>query len=248
MRNILNIDLLKTPYELGYTNEGNVSNSILLCISIPDIVNPYIEVTGVDSSTSITDILTIENNQIEYEIPFNDYKDSGTFKIRVLADNYTSDYITFNIQDNLTANDSVIVKLDNDNYLIRKMSGSATTEIYPIGSIYLSINEVNPSIYFGGIWEQIKDTFLLACGNTYEAGEVGGEAEHTLTIAEMPSHGHSHGFDQVAYNKQAGTNGLATLNNSGGYVTGGVIHPNGGGEAHNNMPPYLAVYMWKRIK
>lgn len=119
--------------------------------------------------------------------------------------------------------------------------------LYPIGSIYLSVNEADPSELFGGTWEQIKDTFLLASGDTYEAGATGGEAEVTLTIDEMPKHGHSHGFDQVAYNKQAGTNGLATLNNSGGYVTGGIIHPNGGDKPHNNMPPYLAVYMWKRI-
>ena len=119
--------------------------------------------------------------------------------------------------------------------------------IYPIDSIYISTNDTNPESIFGGKWEQIKDTFLLASGDIYEAGTTGGEAEHTLTVQEMPSHGHSHGFDQLAYNKQAGTNGLATLNNSGGYVTGGIIHPNGGGQAHNNMPPYLTVHMWKRI-
>lgn len=120
-------------------------------------------------------------------------------------------------------------------------------QIYPIGSIYLSVDSTDPSLRFGGGWERIQDTFLLACGQTYEAGATGGEATHTLTISEMPSHGHSHGFDQVAYNKQAGTNGFATINNSGGYISGSIIHPNGGGQPHNNMPPYLAVYMWKRV-
>ena len=63
--------------------------------------------------------------------------------------------------------------------------------IYPIGSIYLSVNSVDPSTIFGGTWEQIKDTFLLSGGDTYSIGSTGGEATHTLTIDEMPSHNHS---------------------------------------------------------
>ena len=67
--------------------------------------------------------------------------------------------------------------------------------IYPIGSIYMSVNNVNPSTVFGGTWEQIKDKFLLACGDTYNNGATGGEATHTLTSDEMPSH--NHGYDKA---------------------------------------------------
>ena len=63
--------------------------------------------------------------------------------------------------------------------------------IYPIGSIYLSVNSVDPSTLFGGTWEKIKDKFLLSDGDTYSIGSTGGEATHTLTIDEMPSHDHS---------------------------------------------------------
>ena len=67
--------------------------------------------------------------------------------------------------------------------------------VYPVGSIYLSINGVNPANLFGfGTWEQIKDRFLLAAGDTYQAGSIGGEAEHTLTELEMPAHDHE--FDR----------------------------------------------------
>lgn len=62
--------------------------------------------------------------------------------------------------------------------------------VYPIGSIYISVSTVSPSELLGGTWEQIKDTFLLSAGDIYSAGESGGEAEHTLTIDEMPSHNH----------------------------------------------------------
>ena len=62
--------------------------------------------------------------------------------------------------------------------------------MYPVGSIYLSINSINPGILFGGTWEQIKDSFLLAAGDIHEAGEIGGEETHTLTVEEIPSHTH----------------------------------------------------------
>lgn len=63
-------------------------------------------------------------------------------------------------------------------------------DIYPIGSIYMNINNINPEIVFGGQWEQIQDKFLLAAGSTYTGGDTGGEATHTLTVAEMPNHNH----------------------------------------------------------
>lgn len=64
-------------------------------------------------------------------------------------------------------------------------------KIYPIGAIYMSINSTDPGTLFGGTWERIKDTFLLSAGDTYSAGATGGEATHTLTVDEMPSHTHS---------------------------------------------------------
>ena len=114
--------------------------------------------------------------------------------------------------------------------------------IYPVGSIYMSVNNVSPSTLFGGTWEQIKDTFLLASGTNYATGTTGGEATHTLTIDEMPSHNHRQ------YNKYR--------SNTGSYSSfGGTANSNqvdrytdntGGGQAHNNMPPYLVVNVWKR--
>lgn len=63
--------------------------------------------------------------------------------------------------------------------------------IYPVGSIYISINNTNPTILFGGTWEQIEDVFLLGCGKR-SAGEIGGEEVHQLTVDEMPAHSHSY--------------------------------------------------------
>ena len=115
--------------------------------------------------------------------------------------------------------------------------------IYPVGSIYMSANNVSPANLFGGTWQQIKDKFLLSAGDTYNAGDEGGEATHILTIDEMPSHNHTWGW------KSSAASGNNTWNSAGSDKTGSssdVIGNTGGGKPHNNMPPYLAVFMWKR--
>lgn len=149
--------------------------------------------------------------------------------------------------------------------------------IYPIGSIYLSVNNTNPGTMFGGIWEQIKDKFLLASGDNYTNGTTGGEASHILTVGEMPRHNHI--FSQTSCSNSgdhthvvgadkdggAGSNRYTvhiTSNNtaigqgfspiSGGagnhtHSITGNISEKGDNLSHNNMPPYLAVCIWHRI-
>ena len=124
--------------------------------------------------------------------------------------------------------------------------------IYPVGSIYISVNSTNPSTYYGGTWVQIKDRFLLACGSTYSNGATGGEATHKLIEDEIPSHTHSYNKNvNPAYETVfiSGNSTAGMTSQGGGYgLTSGYasIGNTGGGKAHNNMPPYLAVYVWKR--
>lgn len=136
--------------------------------------------------------------------------------------------------------------------------------IYPVGSFYISWKSTNPATLFGGTWEQIQGKFLLGMSSSYPAGSQGGEAEHTLTEAEMPSHvGHMlSNFADSGYTDRGGdTNsyyfnsnnvaGLTKYNNRPWKVVDGnetvmVGTSRGGGQAHNNMPPYLSVYIWKR--
>ncbi len=119
---------------------------------------------------------------------------------------------------------------------------------FPVGSIYLSMTNINPSTYFGGTWELIKDRFLLGAGGAYSVGTTGGEKTHKLTISEMPSHTHAQrcrgtGSDIAASGSAIGAEFLGTSSNSIGstFSTGGSV-------AHNNMPPYIAVYVWRRTK
>ena len=120
--------------------------------------------------------------------------------------------------------------------------------IYPIGSIYMSVNDMNPSLFIGGIWEQIEDRFLLACGSTYTNGATGGEATHTLTINEMPKHKHDLSYRTgIIQTGSSGTYYFDVRTSGNWYTNSPSFKESGGGASHNNMPPYLAVYMWKRI-
>ena len=121
--------------------------------------------------------------------------------------------------------------------------GGVLLSAYPVGSIYMSVSSTDPGTLFGGTWERIQDVFLLAAGSAYAAGSTGGEASHKLTVSEMPSHSHS--FDTYsgggAMGKVCGSEELNTKRTVTTKATGG-------GGAHNNMPPYLAVYVWKRVE
>lgn len=142
-----------------------------------------------------------------------------------------------------------------------KLGGKTLAEImlahYPVGAVYISANSTSPASLFGGTWESIGGRFLLGADATYTAGSTGGEATHKLTVSEMPTH--QHNSVKVAQNyltawatENAGSsNGfeLSSLFKSGlednlNKFSGDY---SGGGQPHNNLPPYLAVYMWERV-
>lgn len=119
--------------------------------------------------------------------------------------------------------------------------------IYPIGSIYMSINKTNPANLFGGEWEQIKDVFLLSAGDKHKVGDTGGEETHKLTVKELPEHNHAIGVDKDAVYSGSGGSWSVHDNGVSGAQSNVWTGGQGNNEAHNNMPPYLTVYMWKRI-
>ena len=156
--------------------------------------------------------------------------------------------------------------MDSEFHASLKKNGSnipSILEIYPIGSIYLSVNSTNPSSLFGGTWVQLKDRFLLGAGSSYSNGATGGSATHTLTVDQMPSHTHTQN-SHTHTGRFKGFSGISTSTNGWYFgrriisedsydgtaqTTNGTTATNqntGGGQAHNNMPPYLVVYMWKR--
>lgn len=192
---------------------------------------------------------------------------------------------------------------------------SLIDKVYPIGSVYISFNNVDPSTFIGGTWQQIQDVFLLAAG-TKTAGTTGGEETHKLGLNEIPSHNHTFTGSKgnTANNSANHTHSIPSLSGTtnttgshthtdgdtwttlkgtnisysdGGITTqvdwgdkcstsssgshshtvttnaantgansaahyheftpNGSISNSGGSSSHNNMPPYIAVYMWQRI-
>lgn len=125
--------------------------------------------------------------------------------------------------------------------------------VYPVGSIYMSVNSTNPGTLFGGTWERIMERFLFGCGDErYPAGHTGGEEQHLLTVEEMPSHKHAMAYGPDPSGNSTGfaygiAAGSATNSAGGrGYASNLGTFSSGSGWAHNNMPPYLCVYIWKR--
>lgn len=148
---------------------------------------------------------------------------------------------TFNLPE---INDEEVSTMDT--WSSKKITEMIFEMTYPVGKILYTTRAEDPSTYLGGgTWQQIKDKFLLGAGDTYEAGSEGGEAKHILTIEEMPSHTHGL-YSRAAY--AGGGTYIAHCNaNNASEDYNYVTDSKGGGEAHNNMPPYKTVYIWERI-
>lgn len=151
-------------------------------------------------------------------------------------------------KDMTTANNSIATLADKDKELaesdtaLQNQIKKYWQTVYPVGAIYLSLMGTNPETLFGGTWTQIKDRFLLGAGDLYTAGSTGGEAFHTLTVDEIPSHSHGVKLDSAA--TASGTNYARIA--SDGTATNNLLSETGGSKPHNNMPPFHTVYVWRR--
>ena len=195
----------------------------------------------------------------EYEVEFS------------VADKLTTDTLNILIQKGLGVieiGDSLVNingKLtQNDNYVCS----------YAIGDLYITTSATNNpnNLYPGTTWQQIKDKFLLACGDTYTNGSSGGQASHThttgdhkLTTSEIPSHSHPQNWissdgniNAYVANKSGNAQGVYRASQTAWYnsgkqrvntdaVGGNAVHNHGATGSASNLPPYLAVYVWKRI-
>ena len=132
---------------------------------------------------------------------------------------------------------------------------AALDSIYPVGAIYTAITSGSPATVFGGTWVSFgqgrvmvghddaasPDTDFVASSTDGSSVLVGGAKTHTLDVTEIPSH--THGF--TAFQTTSGSN-----NRTGGGAlsasASGTTAATGDGGAHNNLQPYVVVYMWKR--
>ena len=176
------------------------------------------------------------------------------------ASNYLSNndkkYIAKYIENEITGCDlteavnSLTDSTDNNNLFL---------DMYPVGSIYTSVNSVNPGTIFGGTWIEYGAGRTLVGVDTTQTEfdtveKTGGEKTHTLTVSEIPSHSHSGihwstptGKEWSDVNTGSSKDGYGlTVSASKISTTSWVTGNTGGGAAHNNLQPYITVYMWKR--
>lgn len=137
-------------------------------------------------------------------------------------------------------------------------------KVYPIGSIYMNLtNPDNPATYLGGgTWESFgQGRILIGAGTgnddttemTFSAGSTGGEYNHALINNELPSHAHGVYIQNTVGNPQAFAPKwtIALPNSWQQYKADTTLFaPSsqavGGNQSHNNIQPYITVYMWKR--
>lgn len=123
-------------------------------------------------------------------------------------------------------------------------------QAHPVGSYYWSSQPTDPASLFGGTWEQIEDKFVFAASGQHPAGETGGEEKHTLTVDEIPSHNHSHntseGGNLEVLEDGGSVAGFYAQWGYGKQDSGIYTAKTGGNQPHNNMPPYIVAYCWRR--
>lgn len=125
--------------------------------------------------------------------------------------------------------------------------------IYPVGSIYMSVNATNPSKLFGGTWVawgtgRVPVGVDAADSDFLASEKTGGEKTHELSINEMPSHTHANYAKRTNVTINSSGNTIISCHRSNtGASTGDNIGKTGSNAPHNNLQPYITCYMWKRI-
>lgn len=176
----------------------------------------------------------------------------------------------------ITISDYYYKKTEIDT-MINDSSFTTLQAVYPVGSIYMSVNTVSPSILFGfGVWEKIEDKFLLASGTTYANGSTGGSADSVVVSHNHTQNSHTHNarsnrrfilVEDGANWSYSGKIKIRTDGSTTAYYyphsdsdTGGIIEHTETAEAsptinstgedgtNKNMPPYIAVNMWQRVE
>ena len=162
--------------------------------------------------------------------------------------------------DNQYGYNYLMMQVNNAQRALKALAAQREEDLARI-KYWASDDPTSPASFIGGTWEQIKDSFILAAGDTYAAGSTGGEANHTLANNEMPSHSHIvTAYYNYGWNVKVGFE-LGEIFTSSNHVditgsqsigtdTGrGYLGTNvsGGNKPHNNMPPYIAAYIWRRV-
>lgn len=220
--------------------------------------------TTVDSALSTTSTNPVQNKAVKAALDSKLNTSGGTLTGNLTGQHLTGTWLQTTDATDLGSTPSKVAVLDGSGWVYSRTLAELKGDIgvdtatlvdlfYPIGSIYMSTDTTNPQSRFTGTyWLPIYNRFLLGAGDTYKAGTMGGEATHTLTRSEIPSHYHDEylgndGGPDSAPSGYIGWPSISCASKKTWWATGSKTSAAGGDGAHNNMPPYLAVYMWRRV-
>lgn len=223
-------------------------------MAITQEFNGDILVDGNVSSDTITAIGAIING----ELSANSANVSGAVSARSasITGALTANFLdtTGNANNQAMSQNATTIAINN---AVANAVTNALNRAHPIGAIYISTVATSPASLFGGSWKVINNRFLYASG-TYSVGATGGSETHTLNVKEIPMHGKHipYGGESTSGGSAAGKFLAERAFDSYGNTGRGwnnlynEYYPYtfevGGNGAHNNMPPYLVVYMWQR--
>lgn len=150
------------------------------------------------------------------------------------------------MQDSTDIQINEVSGTDNINFTL-KQNNSLVNLLFPIGQIIIKGDNKDYSNWLGFTWERTAVGKVLVGYDNNDVdfnniGKTGGEKEHTLTIDEMPSHGHT-----VNYSGSAGTSVGVTAMGDQLSTSSSIVQATGGGHSHNNLQPYQVVAYWKRV-
>ena len=152
--------------------------------------------------------------------------------------------------DNQYGYNYLMKQVNNAQKALKALAAQREEDLAKI-KFWVSTDPTSPASFIGGTWERIEGKFIMGASDTYPAGSTGGEAEVALTIKEMPRHKHdwlgvmNKRDGTIVYTDYAPDTSGDLLVSSLDRNTG--VQYAGEGKAHNNIPPYYSVYIWRRV-
>ena len=269
-----------TLYEISPSPDGILDNTKYVSNDKSNTTE-YINVdpiTTTETNSSIFSKITTMIRNIRYI-----WSRIGTTDISSIGDSITSALVNSNNNATTKADNNTYgqVKIGDgllvqDGVISADFKSGVLDQLYPVCTIYESTNNVSPSIFLGGTWEEYgSDRVLVGKGTYHSAGSTGGNRSISLSASNLPSHSHN-GTVRITENDDNHTHPLKFLQTGHGYQSSGLaldpndngnggisvfrtkassaasisgdlsISPTGSGTSFNIEQPYVTVYRWRR--
>ena len=259
--------VIKIYSDSGYQHKIQVRSDLTAnrYLNMPDktgdiaIAQEYKRVGNVTPTTTYSTLLSYINNYVvtvignqSYSFPCSGFSDLPETNWGFDCTVTLSGSIVVKIHKQLSNNEEYVREVGaNGQWIGEWVKQPILLDIYPVGSIYLSVNNTNPGTLFGGTWVAWGSGRVPVGVNTNDSNfntveKTGGSSTVTLTTQQIPSHSHLIFNGQYNYTTPSATASAVCLGGVDATSTNVKTNDAGGGQSHNNLQPYITCYMWKR--